>query len=287
MAKTLTLTCLKSGGGTYIVDAGRNGHRQLGVAGGGPADGRAMRTANRLLGRDKSATCLELTQTGGQWLLSGEGQFVITGADMNWRLNGRLVESYQVQYLEGDGLLTSTPAQRGIRGYLAINGTWKVPQSLGSAEAGLPGTTNVTSGWSVDVVWKKEADFQMDLDVHQHFPPEPLTIAAVKGPEWDHLDASQQSWLLTTPFMVHPDSNRQGIRLMADQVPDLKQPALISSPVLPGTVQLTPTGPILLGPDAQTIGGYPRVLLVADPELLALTFQVGIGGTVGFSLSDV
>lgn len=286
MAKTLTLTCLKPGGGAYIVDTGRVGQRHLGIASGGPADGRAMHAANRLLGREKTATCLEITQTGGQWLLSGEGQFVLTGADMNWRLNGRLVESYQVQYFDGDGLLTSTPAQRGIRGYLAINGVWKLPQNLGSAEAGLPGTDKITSGWNVDVVWDKESEFQMDLEVHQHFAPEPLVITAVKGPEWDLLDAGQKNWLTTSPFLVHPDSNRQGIRLMAEHVPDISLPSLISSPVLPGTVQLAPSGPILLGPDAQTIGGYSRVLLVTDPELLALAFQVGIGGGIEFKLLD-
>ncbi|MFT5018055.1 MAG: allophanate hydrolase subunit 2 [Limisphaerales bacterium] len=58
----------------------------------------------------------------------------------------------------------------------------------------------------------------------------------------------------------------------------------MSSPVLPGTVQLTPSGPILLGPDAQTVGGYPRVLLAAKPGKLGLAFQVGLGRPVRFSL---
>ncbi|MEM6771405.1 MAG: hypothetical protein AAF597_12560, partial [Bacteroidota bacterium] len=212
MAKTLTITCMQAGGGTFVVDGGRAGNQRLGVAVGGPADPRAMQAANQLLGRDKLATCLEFTQTGGHWLLSGNGQFVLTGADMNWRLNGRLVEAYQVQYLEGDGLLTSTPAQRGLRGYLAVNGRWQLPSSMGSVEAGLPGIPRPTSGWSVEVTWENEATFQMDLDVHQHHPPEPLLVATTTGPEWDLLSSTEQSWLLNTPFVVHPDSNRQGIR---------------------------------------------------------------------------
>ena len=276
----ITLTCLKPGGGAYVTDGGRDGYRYLGVAAGGPADRRAMKEANRLLGRKPSATCLETTQTGGQWLLSGSGQFVLTGADMNWRLNGRLVETYQVQYFDGDGLLTSTPAVRGLRSYLAINGDWQLPQSLGSAEAGLPGTQSIQQGWSVNIDWQQEANFRMDLEVHQHFPPEPLILPTVPGPEWPALSTEQQDWLRNTAFMIHPDSNRQGIRLIAEQRLDLTLPPLISSPVLPGTVQLTPSGPILLGPDAQTIGGYPRVLLITDPEALSLAFQAGIGSTV-------
>ncbi|MDP6920244.1 MAG: hypothetical protein QGH43_13500, partial [Arenicellales bacterium] len=38
----------------------------------------------------------------------------------------------------------------------------------------------------------------------------------------------------------------------------------ISSPMFPGTIQCPPNGqPIILGPDAQTLGGYPRIFQVA------------------------
>jgi len=66
----------------------------------------------------------------------------------------------------------------------------------------------------------------------------------------------------------------------------LKFPNMLSSPVLPGTVQLSPAGPILLGPDAQTVGGYPRVLLVPDAEVQSMASQVAIGETVAFRLGQ-
>jgi allophanate hydrolase subunit 2 len=46
---------------------------------------------------------------------------------------------------------------------------------------------------------------------------------------------------------------------------------MISGPVFTGTIQCPETGlPILLGPDAQTLGGYPRILQVvkADRHLI-------------------
>jgi len=174
MAQTLTLTCIQPGGGAYLVDGGRPGYRHLGIPTGGPADGRAMTTANRLLGRERSAACLEFTQTGGQWLLSGEGQFVLTGADMNWRLNGRLVEACQVQYLSGDGFLTATPARRGVRSYLAVRGNWDAPRTLGSAEAGLPDIPSVRAGWSVDV--------RSDEEVNSSFTRTPTARASALPP---------------------------------------------------------------------------------------------------------
>jgi allophanate hydrolase subunit 2 len=285
MAKTLTISCLKPGGGAYLVDGGRPGYRALGVASGGAADGRAMQAANRLLDRPQFSTCLEVTGSGGQWLLSGQGQFTLTGADMNWRLNGRLVEAYQVQYIDGDCLLTSTPARRGLRAYLAINGEWQTSLNLGSTEAGLPGTETISPGWSTNVNWTGESGFKMDLDVHQHYPPEICQLAGSPGPEWSWLSEEEKYWLLKTTFYVDPDSNRQGIRLIGANAPEWAFPSMISSPVLPGTVQLSPAGPILLGPDAQTIGGYPRVLLVTDKLKTAEAFQMEIGGEVQLLVS--
>jgi allophanate hydrolase subunit 2 len=284
MAGTLTLTCQKPGGGAYIVDGGRPGHRAIGVASGGPADGRAMVAANRLLGRSPHATCLETTLTGGRWLLSGSGQFALTGADMNWQLNGRLLETYSVLFHEGDGLLTSQPARRGLRSYLAINGHWQLPQALGSAETGLPGIRHVEAGWSVDINWSKASGYRTSLNIYKHLPEEPFSLPVVPGPEWDWLSGPQQKALLSTHFTVGNRSNRQGIRLESRDFRAENLPSMISSPVLPGTVQLTPAGPILLGPDAQTVGGYPRVLLAAKPGKLGLAFQAGLGKPIRFSL---
>ncbi len=284
MAGTLTLTCLQPGGGAYIVDGGRPGHRAIGVAAGGPADGRAMAAANRLLGRDPHATCLETTISGGQWLLSGSGQFAITGSDMTWRLNGRILETYSVLFLEGDGLLTCRPARRGLRSYLAINGDWQLPRALGSAETGLPGQPPIKAGWTTNIAWSTPAGFRMDLDVYQHIPAEEFQLPVVPGPEWSWLSAQQQADLLSTNFTVGRSSNRQGIRLESPQLNNMNLPSLISSPVLPGTVQLTPEGPILLGPDAQTVGGYPRVLLAAERRAMGAAFQLGLGLSLGFKV---
>ena len=285
MAGTLTLTCLRpASGGTYLVDGGRPGHRAIGVAGGGPADGRAMAAANRLLGRPAHATCLETTLSGGRWLLSGSGQIALTGADITWRLNGRVLETYSVLYVEGDGLLTSLPAKRGVRGYLAVNGRWRVPRALGSAEGGLPGVPAVAAGWTADVPWETAAGFRTDLDVYQHLPSTPLALSAVPGPEHNLLSQSQKAQLTELRFTVGNSSNRQGIRLEHPGLTTTDLPPMISSPVLPGTVQLTPNGPILLGPDAQTVGGYPRVLLVHDRRVLAAAFQVRPGEKMSFQI---
>lgn len=279
MAGTLTVRCLRPGGGAFIVDSGRPGYRAQGIASGGAADFRSQSAANRLLGQPDRSTCLEITLTGGHWLLSGKGQFVLTGADMNWRLNGRLLESYTVHYLDGDGLLTGTMAVRGLRAYFGILGDWGLPKSLGSAETGLPDKPSICEGWTASVGWEEEVPYQADLEVHRHFPVTPFRLSVTPGPEWSWLTPAQQADVLKRTYLISPESSRQGIRLTSG-LPAFDLPSLISSPVLPGTIQLTPAGPILLGPQAQTVGGYPRILLTNSAKNLAASFQVGIGGEV-------
>jgi allophanate hydrolase subunit 2 len=60
-----------------------------------------------------------------------------------------------------------------------------------------------------------------------------------------------------------------------------------TSPVLPGTVQCTPNGTlIILMRDAQTTGGYPRILQVTD-EGLNILAQKSTKECFQFQLSSV
>ena len=62
---------------------------------------------------------------------------------------------------------------------------------------------------------------------------------------------------------------------------------IISAPVQPGTVQLTPSGQcIVLMRDAQTTGGYARVLQLSERAMHRLSQRRG-GDLVQFKISDL
>lgn len=276
MARTLTIRCEKTGGGAYLVDDGRKEHGALGVPCGGPADPFSVQAARRLLQQAPNTPCLELTLTGGRWWLAGEGQICLTGADMGWRLDGHPINTYSAINLNGEALLSGGQARNGLRGYLSASGNWDLPRRLGSVGAGVPGILPVVPGWHVRITGKTvisdpAATATAFLPVAAQGAHK---LVVQPGPEWSLLRADQQRQLLGEAYRIGRDSNRQGIRLAPAGILAMRLPPLISSPVLPGTIQLTPTGPVLLGPDAQTIGGYPRVLLVTDAKALAMAFQL-------------
>jgi allophanate hydrolase subunit 2 len=63
-----------------------------------------------------------------------------------------------------------------------------------------------------------------------------------------------------------------------------KTKSIISSPVLPGTIQMTPSGNIIiLHRDCQTTGGYSRILQLNEKSLNDLS-QLKIGDKIKFKL---
>ena len=84
------------------------------------------------------------------------------------------------------------------------------------------------------------------------------------------------------PFTISEDNNRVGYRLHETIENNLKP--ILTSAVLPGTVQLTPSGTlIVLMRDAQVTGGYPRVLQLTSFSIDILAQRVS-GGEIQFEI---
>ena len=61
---------------------------------------------------------------------------------------------------------------------------------------------------------------------------------------------------------------------------------ILTAPVLPGTVQLTPSGQlIVLMRDCQTTGGYPRVLQLTE-DAISILSQKTTGNSLKFRLKE-
>ena len=105
------------------------------------------------------------------------------------------------------------------------------------------------------------------------------TVRVVAGPEFT-------LGCLDGEFMVDSRSNRIGVRLNRVEPQTFPTEELITSPVGWGTIQMPPDGnPIILLPDAQSTGGYPRIGWVVKEDLRILG-QLKPGASVRFHLSS-
>ncbi|EIM76471.1 allophanate hydrolase subunit 2 [Nitritalea halalkaliphila LW7] len=112
----------------------------------------------------------------------------------------------------------------------------------------------------------------------------PYELPVCAGPDFHLLDPFSLARLQEQPFTFSAAAfHRMGLRLSEHLQPHAH--SLLSSPTQPGTVQWTPSGElILLGPDAQVTGGYPRILHLPESSRLAL-YRLCRGQAFIFSLN--
>lgn len=130
--------------------------------------------------------------------------------------------------------------------------------------------------------------------MHKTRPPLPTLITwrephgrfrLLKGPEYDRLIRPEV--LTNNPWIMGQKSDAMGLQLETQGLPlELDDPSMISAPVCDGTIQLTPTGPIVLMRHRQTIGGYPRIANVIEVDLDRLA-QLKPGQVIRFSYTDL
>lgn len=89
-------------------------------------------------------------------------------------------------------------------------------------------------------------------------------IKVYPGPEYDK-ETHQR--LLNRAWKISAQSSPMGMRLEHQNYQVTKAPSITSSPVFPGVIQWSPAGPIILGPRAQTHGGYPRAWYLDEGTL--------------------
>ena len=285
MDHRLDLTFMGGAAGARLVDAGRAGLSHFAIPRGGPADNIAYAELARSLGHAVGHPAVEVPLRGGKWQLKGSGYIAVGGTGMNWRLDATPIKANVVYTVTSGGELTGSYSRSGVYGYFSVAGKWSVPTNLGSVMALLPQNGVLRAGFSTHIRSSPQL-IQISEVIVATPPAEKITV--YQGPESRHLSHNQLASIYTQFYTVHPQSNRQGVRLTGNSAPlpfSESTAEMISSPVLPGTVQSTPSGLIVLGPDAQTIGGYPRIGWLDEAARSSL-FQRRPGATVNFTYSD-
>lgn len=263
---------INSGVYTTIQDLGRVGYRKFGVPLSGAMDAISANLANGLLNNDLNAAVLEITLIGPKLQFNATTSIVITGAEMSPKLNGIEIANYKIYQVNLGDVLSFGELIRGTRCYLAILGGFITEKVLGSKSY----YKNITEFSKVEK--NQELFFQSNNELILNKNGvvnnkikfyDSKVIEVFKGPEFDCFTTKEQEHILMKQFSVSNHINRMGYRLNEISVPH--QHTIITSHVIPGTVQLTPSGKlIILMKDAQTTGGYPRIFQLTEKSISIL-----------------
>ena len=281
------LKVIKSGFYSTIQDQGRFGYREYGVPVSGAMDAYSSRFANTLLGNDDNDAVLEMTMTGGTFQFSKPTVIAISGADMNPVLNEEPIKQNSIIQVNSNDVLSFEQVKHGFRTYLAIKKGFKSDIFLGSRSqySSITSSNTITKG---DIIDYNEFDkkFQKSNALLRYNTSifSDTTLEAFTGPEFDKLTSIEKDFLFNTELVVSKYNNRMAYRLEPLIENDLE--SILTSPLLPGTVQLTPKGNlIVLMRDCQTTGGYPRILQLAEKSINILSQKL-IGNSFKFRLKD-
>jgi len=271
---------------TTIQDLGRFGYRKYGVPASGAMDQNSAKLANQIIGNNENMPVLEVTLIGPTLKFNEACEIAITGAEFEPLLNGSMISNHAIVHIQKGDILKFGHVKKGMRAYVATAGGFDSEIVMGSASY----YQNLTSHSQI----KKEENLFFIKNLNSNNVNSAINsisatalnqsqINVYKGPEFDRLSKEMQVNLLNSEFKVSNHSNRMGIRLLNNE-PNLSANEIITSPVQPGTVQLTPSGQlIILGRDAQTTGGYARVLQLTEQAQDCLA-QINIGNCIEFNL---
>ena len=268
-----------------VQDQGRFGHTKIGVPQAGCADTYAAKMANILLKNHEKDALIEITFGQGEFKFTSDTYICLTGGDFSPKLNGKLIKMQSVYFIKKDSVLSFGKRVYGARVYLSVQGGIQTKTVYGSRSF-FDGITQQKLGKGAMLPIlpiQKYADnnFSRVRVSEKHFTT--IYLPCLKGPEFFKLNQEQQRKLFT-PFSISDDNNRVGYRLKESLENNLS--SILTSAVLPGTVQLTPSGKcIILLQDCQVTGGYPRILQLSEIAIARVSQKI-TGDKIQFILED-
>ncbi|MCR9287545.1 MAG: biotin-dependent carboxyltransferase family protein [Bacteroidetes bacterium] len=271
---TLQIYFHKPGLHTTIQDLGRIGHQSFGVPVSGVMDEFSAKMANWLVGNQANTPLLEITLLGPKIEFKNDSQIALTGADLSPKINGILANLNETLFIKKGDIMSFGKVKSGCRSYLAIRGIWQVKTWLGSASY-VPQNGSVLTP---DSLIKKDHSISIlsDSIIEKKILPKKLIvdypaiqyIQVFPGPEFDSFSKIEIAQFFGQNHEITPDSNRMGYRLNTQLIKNQINKEIISSGIIPGTIQITSAGKaIILMKDAQTTGGYCRFLNVISSNL--------------------
>ncbi len=281
---------LKAGLQTTLQGAPFTGHRHLGMPAAGAADCLSHALANFLVGKKFGEIAIEITLTDAIFEFDAPCLIGVVGGTEYVRINGRDHPQHQTLRMMAGDKVHIGPSRRGSRTYLAVSAKLNANRLLGGQSTYLTASLGGYHGRAFKtedlIIFSKDSP-TMDVDrttpdgLRPHYSDDHV-LRVTRGPEANKPNDGVLDDLCLRPYTVGSRINRMGMALAGSHLSAGKPSNMPSAAVFPGTIQLPPNGqPYLLGPDAQTTGGYPRIAQVnrADRHLIG---QLGSGSRVQF-----
>ena len=277
---------LKPGLYTTIQDLGRFGFSEYGVPIGGAMDQNSFLLANGLLNNDPECAVVEWSLIPLVLQFHEDAVVSCTGASMYPKLNNQILDSKSVLEVKKGDVLSFNTCKYFMYGYVGIENGFQTDMVMNSRSfyKGITDKHKLEKGDILPFVKTSltpKSNSNLKTPFNQN---EVIDIDAFPGIEYNRLSEREQENLATKIFTVSNIRSRMAMQLQERL--DNELATILTAPVLPGTVQLTPSGQlIVLMRDCQTTGGYPRVLQLKE-DAIGTMAQIPTGNSVRFKVVE-
>lgn len=274
----MTLHILEAALMMTIQDRGRYGYQRFGMPQSGPMDGWALQAANRLVGNDPGAACVEVGFSSAEIHLEVRCMMALCGAGYRLSVNNRPLPLWMAFLGKPGDRIRMEKIPGGSWAYLAAAGGIQSELWMGSRST-YPAAGLGRKLGQGDRLPLGAPSAEAELISGRSFPttarlaysPEPV-IRVIPGP---HLAwFTDESWdsFCQGAYAVSTQSDRMGYRLNGPTLAHHNGADLVSQGMVQGEIQVPGDGqPIVMMPDHPTTGGYACIATVvkADLPLLA------------------
>jgi urea carboxylase len=293
------IEALEPGAQTTVQDwPGRQGLWNVGIPPSGPMDSLSFRLGNLALGNPEGAAGLEFVFKGPSLRGHEDRWAVLTGADFGATLDGTALPPWKPFLWKAGSVLRLPRAREGARGYLLVSGGIDVPEHLGSRSTFALGGFGGHGGRALrtgDRLLLLPASTVPVEEVPRALRPgfdSEWRIGVLLGPHAapDYFLPEDLDDLFGTPYEVHYNSDRTGVRLVGPRPrwaradggeAGLHPSNLHDNAYVVGTLDFTGDTPVILGPDGPSLGGFACPVTIALAELWK-TGQLAAGHKVRF-----
>ncbi|MDA8702163.1 biotin-dependent carboxyltransferase family protein [Candidatus Pelagibacter bacterium] len=287
---------IRAGINTTFQDTGRNNLYHIGIPFSGAMDNRNYLLANRLVGNKLDLPVIEFAYQGPLLKYNGDEINIAITGDVIFKIRkkdneieGNCYESYQLENGDEIDILSTN---KSVYGYLAISGEFDLKFQWGSCSINTKANIGSNDGKKLEnnqklIICKISANQQKKKTNYLNSKIE--NIRVLKGTNFDYFSEEGKNNFFEKEFTVSKLSDRMGMRLNGPEIKNIVNTNIKSEGLLKGVIQVPADGnPIIMLSDHGTIGGYPKIGVVASVDYDRLV-QISPGSKIKFKeieLSD-
>ena len=287
---------IRAGINTTFQDRGRGNLYHIGIPFSGAMDTRNFFLSNKLVGNKVDLPVIEFAYQGPLLRFNGDkitiaitGNVIFKLIKKDKEIDGNCYESYQIEHGDKIDILSTN---KSVYGYMAISGDLELKFQWGSCSINTNARIGSNEGKKLAIGQKiniSKINISQAKKKIKYLNSKIENIRVIKGTNFNYFSEEAKKIFFEKEFTVSKLSDRMGMRLEGVKIENIINTNIKSEGLLKGVIQVPADGnPIIMLSDHGTIGGYPKIGVVASVDYDRLV-QIAPGSKIKFKeikLSD-